>query len=309
MFLENRYMQLVTEKIPSIIQFAGDRKIWIYGAGNCGRMVMQVLTGQNIRVSGFVDRKAEFLQEVEQLPVRSIAQMNAKQDFIIVGLSTYDHAVIELCERHGYTKKDYYYISGREPFSKVDFEYKGCLIGRYTYGYEGLLSDKPLAQQIGRFCSINYTARIWDNHPLDYVTTHPFLDSLQFCAWEELERREQLAQTYGRYFENASYENSPLRNNKPVIIGNDVWIGANVIILPGVSIGDGAVLAAGAVVTKDVDDYAIVGGVPAKVIKYRFNEEEIAKFCKIQWWNWDIEKIMDNLELFYQPKKFLNTFM
>ncbi len=309
MFSEKRYIQVVTDKLPHIKQFAGERKIWIYGAGNCGRIVMRVLAGQNIKVSGFIDRNADLLQEVEQLPVKSIIQMNAKQDFIIVGLNSYDHTVIEICERQGYTKKDYFYISGRESFGKEDFEYKGCHIGRYTYGYEGLLQDKPLAQQIGRFCSINYTARIWDNHPLDYVTTHPFLDHIQFCPWEEMERREQLIQTYGKYFENAPYENSALRNNKPVIIGNDVWIGANVIILPGVHIGDGAVLAAGAVVTKDVDDYAIVGGVPAKVIRYRFDEEEVLKFREIQWWNWDIEKIMDNLELFYQPKKFLNTFI
>ena len=80
------------------------------------------------------------------------------------------------------------------------------------------------------------------------------------------------------------------------------------IILPGVHIGDGAVIAAGAVVTKDVDDYAIVGGVPAKVIRYRFIEKDILKFREIQWLNWDIEKIMDNLELFYQPEKFLSIY-
>ena len=74
---------------------------------------------------------------------------------------------------------------------------------------------------------------------------------------------------YGKYFTNHPYENSALRKNEPVIIGNDVWIGANVCILPGVNIGDGAVLAAGAVVNKDVPSYSVVGGVPAKVIKYR----------------------------------------
>ena len=114
--------------------------------------------------------------------------------------------------------------------------------------------------------------------------------------------------SYGKYNENAAFEASALRDNRPVVIGNDVWIGANVIILPGIHIGDGAVLAAGAVVTKNIDDYAIVGGVPAKVIRYRFQKEDIIKFQKLQWWNWEIEKIMDNLELFYQPEKFLRMY-
>ena len=92
-----------------------------------------------------------------------------------------------------------------------------------------------------------------------------------------------------------------------VIIGNDVWIGANVIILPGVNIGHGAVIAAGAVVTKDVEPYAIVGGVPAKLIKYRFNAEERQKLLSIAWWNWSLDKIEKNIELFYQPQVFLSS--
>ena len=72
---------------------------------------------------------------------------------------------------------------------------------------------------------------------------------------------------------------------EPVQIGNDVWIGARATILDGVKIGDGAVIAAGAVVTKDVPSYAIVGGVPAKVIKYRFDENRIKELLVEQWWN------------------------
>lgn len=302
------YTQLVYEKIPLIKRFAQNKMIWIYGAGKCGRIALRVLEEQNIKVAGFIDRNAELLQEVENLPVKSLIHMNAKQDYIIVCLKTYDTTVIEICERQGYTKADYFYILDEPSFCKVDFEYRGCHIGRYTYGYEGLLKEDPLARQIGRFCSINSTARIWNNHPLDYVTTHPFLDNIQFCSWEEMVKRDIFMQKYGKYRENAPYENSALRDNRPVVIGNDVWIGANVIILPGVHIGDGAVIAAGAVVTKDVDDYAIVGGVPAKVIRYRFKEKDILKFREIQWWNWDIEKIMDNLELFYQPEKFLSIY-
>lgn len=113
---------------------------------------------------------------------------------------------------------------------------------------------------------------------------------------------------YGKFFDNAEYEDSPLRNNSPVLIGNDVWIGANVVILPGVKVGDGAILAAGAVITKDVEPYAVVGGVPAKTIQKRFDDEMIEMFLDIKWWDWSIEKIEGNIELFYQPNAFCKKF-
>jgi virginiamycin A acetyltransferase len=75
------------------------------------------------------------------------------------------------------------------------------------------------------------------------------------------------------------------------IVGNDVWFGRECMILPGIKIGDGAVIAAGAVVVQDVPPYAVVGGNPAKIIKYRFSEEIIEELLKIQWWNWDLDKI------------------
>jgi hypothetical protein len=84
-----------------------------------------------------------------------------------------------------------------------------------------------------------------------------------------------------------------------VIIGNDVWVGAGAIILSGVKIGDGAIVAAGAVVTKDVPPYSIVGGNPAKLIRYRFSEDQIAKLLSIRWWNWSEDRIRANIDSFY----------
>lgn len=79
--------------------------------------------------------------------------------------------------------------------------------------------------------------------------------------------------------------------NREVIIGNDVWIGAGVFIKGGIKIGDGAVIAAHAVVTKDVPPYAIVGGVPAKILKYRFTDDVIRKLLDLKWWDYDIAAI------------------
>ena len=93
-------------------------------------------------------------------------------------------------------------------------------------------------------------------------------------------------------------------------IGNDVWIGMDVHIMSNVTIGDGAIIAAGAIVTKDVPPYAIVGGVPAKVLKYRFSQDIIDKLLKIKWWNWPIYKVYDNIDLLDSEniEEFVNKF-
>lgn len=94
-------------------------------------------------------------------------------------------------------------------------------------------------------------------------------------------------------------------NKKEVIIGNDVWIGQSVLIKPGVVIGDGAIIGAGAVVTKNVAPYAIVVGVPAQIIKYRFSDEQIKKLLNIKWWDKDKEWIEEKAYLFSDVDAFL----
>lgn len=312
MLSEDRIREICLAKIP-IIESAlkkGSirRKLWIYGAGVGGMIVWDVLKQNGVEIAGFIDRRAEQINEIRGMRVVSIDFVNPREDFIIISLRGYDFTVVDFCKSHGFSTEDIYYLIAGEDFNKQDIVYKGCKVGRYTYGYQELLEYYPLAESIGRYCSINGTARIYNNHPLDYVTTHPFIDHPMFYPWEKQVQRNQAILKYGKYFDNAAYENSPLRKNLPVVIGNDVWIGANVIILPGVHIGNGAVLAAGSIVVRDVEPYAIVGGVPAKVIRYRYNKEQIEQFQKIEWWNWDMQKIEDNYELFCQPDKFLKEF-
>jgi virginiamycin A acetyltransferase len=168
---------------------------------------------------------------------------------------------------------------------------KGCyigadLIGRYSFVGIHSYVDKSVSS-IGRFCSIAMGAKIGlNNHPMEWVSTHPFLYSKK----------------YEFVNENISL---PGVNDQRTIIGNDVWIGANVTILAGVSIGDGAVIGANALVTKDVEPYSVVNGIPAKHVKFRFEENVVKKLMEMKWWNWNDEKIKAKIASFRNPGDFI----
>lgn len=157
-------------------------------------------------------------------------------------------------------------------------EAKNSAIGNYTYVSTGTLIQSA---DIGKFCSIGPNTVIgYGNHPIDFISTSPVFYHTG-VIFERTFAKEEAFETYDR-----------------VSIGNDVWIGATVYIKNGVSIGDGSVIAAGAVVTKDVPPYAVVGGVPAKLIKYRFPENIIEKLLIVKWWNWSNEKLQQTQKHF-----------
>lgn len=165
----------------------------------------------------------------------------------------------------------------------------GSRIGKYSYGWQQLCYKETMLGEMGAFCSIAQNVTIpYGNHPLDTVSTHPFF--------------------YGTIF-GLTDKNIPLADVAPgngkVVIGHDVWIGTGATILTGITIGTGAVIAAGAVVTKDVPPYAIVGGVPAKIIRYRFDEETIAQLLASKWWTWPDEKLRRLAPEFFNTSQFL----
>lgn len=138
---------------------------------------------------------------------------------------------------------------------------------------------------IGKFCSISYGCQIGMNeHPTNFISSSPFL-----------------------YGPNNIFGVDPYfqENHTPPVIGNDVWIGSQAIILQGVKIGDGAIIAAGAVVNKDVPPYTIVGGVPAKFIKKRFDDAAINYLSNIKWWDMSIEDIRQMKETFLKKEKWV----
>lgn len=298
--------------ITEVINNRGNRELIIYGAGKNGIKVKEDLNKAGILADGFCDRNyAQMKNPILEIPVFSPEILDPAKHYVIISIKGRCDEVADYLCSIGFCNTDFLYPAGASVCLDKDIVYKGCRIGRGTYGHESLLEQYPIADSIGRYCSINGSARIYNNHPLESVTTSPMLDTRRFYDyWDKAmwEKVTTYCQKYGTHTENASFENSYIRNNRPVCIGNDVWIGANVVILPGTTIGDGAILAAGAVITKDVAPYAIVGGVPARLIRKRYSEEIIAKMLQIKWWDWDENKIKENLEWFYQPDRFVEMF-
>ena len=133
---------------------------------------------------------------------------------------------------------------------------------------------------IGKFCSIACGAKfIFNsaNHTLSSLSTYPF--PIFFEEWEL----------------DVKNITNAWDNKRDIVIGNDVWIGYEVVIMAGVTIGDGDIIGTGAVVTKDIPPYTIVGGIPAKPIRKRFKQETIDILLKIKWWNWSDEKIYKHI--------------
>ena len=148
-------------------------------------------------------------------------------------------------------------------------------IGKGTYLSPNTIIESNVS--IGRFCSLAPNIFIAPGeHYTELKTTHPVLFDPLWRSILGIEEKDEYIKTIGK---QSAHTN----------IGSDVWIGLNAIIMRGVTIGDGAIIAAGAVVTKNVPPYAIVGGVPAKIIRYRFNEKTVEQLTKEEWWNHDLD--------------------
>jgi hypothetical protein len=138
--------------------------------------------------------------------------------------------------------------------------------------------EDPTAS-VGRYSSLNDSSHLLTggDHHSEYVST---------CLF---------------YFAMGAGPEKFADSKGPIVIGNDVWTGFGSLVLPGVTVGDGAILAAGAVVTRDVPPYAIVGGVPAKLISYRFEEPVRAALLRIRWWDWTEEKVRVHIDQLASP--------
>lgn len=191
---------------------------------------------------------------------------------------------------------------GKEPCIHENCQLDHAELGEYTeVGIYNVLENVKLDDfsytdrfctlqnvEVGKFSNIAAEVRIGPtSHPMDRPTMHHFTYR---------RRKYGFATTDDELFFQR-------RDEQKAYIGHDTWLGHGAVIMPGVKIGNGAVVGSGAVVTKDVEAYTIVVGVPAKPIKQRFSEEIIRKLEEIKWWDWSYETIKERLDDFYLPIK------
>lgn len=144
---------------------------------------------------------------------------------------------------------------------------------------------------IGKFCSIGPDFKSgWGIHPTNGISTSPMFYSVMKQNGFTLSKENKIEE------------------RKNIYIGNDVFIGRNVVVLDGVKIGDGAIIGAGAVVSKDIPDFAIAVGVPIKIVKYRFTEQQRTILKKIKWWDFDFENLQDVEKYFFDIDSFLTKY-
>lgn len=186
----------------------------------------------------------------------------------------------------------------------INSYFEGCNVINHNTTFSGYLgygsyigAESFVCGKVGKYCSLARNVHIiLGKHPTKtFVSTHPMFFST-------IKQNGKTYVSIQKFIENTYADNKQIY---PVIIGNDVWIGDSVKILSGVTIGDGSIIAAGAVVTKDVPPYSIVGGVPARIIKYRFTEEQIEKLLKFKWWNMEETWIKQNIEKFDDIESFI----
>ena len=177
------------------------------------------------------------------------------------------------------------YLLRRVEFRRqMDGPSQTATFGRGTYGGTVLCygGDEPGSVSVGNYCSIadGVEFMIGENHRTDWVSTFPFRV---------------------RFGLHDAHRDGHPRGDGNIVVGNDVWIGHHALIMSGVTIGDGAVIAARAVVTRDVPAYTIVAGVPAKPLRARFPEDDIAALLALRWWDWPEEELLTIVDLLNGP--------
>lgn len=178
-------------------------------------------------------------------------------------------------------------------------------VGKYSYG--PICHNHLLIESIGSFCSFAIGVDVVQNHEIRFITTHPMISYGHDI--ENIKRDYNDVKGKPFYFDGVQPHEEVIENKRSKI-GNDVWLGRNVLITNGSNIGNGVIAGAGAIITKDVPDYAIVVGVPARIIRYRYSPKQIAGLNQIQWWNWTDAQIRERYNDLYLPiDEFLKKYL
>lgn len=275
---------VVYKAVKKQIQMVGsDIKFIIYPFGEIGAMVKGILNGIfNIQEAFIIDRDLAGIGD-NIYSIEYLKNIECSQYFVLFSSNDDSSYYILRNNLKMYVQEE----------NIIDiFPRTEC--GKYSYGP---LCNHWLVKKVGAFSSFAAGTDVVENHPTQYISTHPFL----YYGNAEFIDKEYDAYSKAEWF-FPDVEPLGIINNcnkgaggggAKITIGNDVWLGKNVIITNCSDIGNGVIAAAGAVITKDVPDYAVVAGIPARIIRYRYSSEQIKQLNRIAWWNWPDEKIRE----------------
>lgn len=304
----------ITASIKKIIEEKMDngyRRFAIFPFGNVGieaKVILNLAYGVTEEYI-FDDHLCKYNSDISSIEM--LGQLNRKD--LVVIFATINEKLYSMLKKQLSIYLDEKQIADvykefnemREIYNTPQKKY-GTKCGKYSYGP---LVDHVLVEEVGAFCSFAGGTDVVANHPTDYVTTHAMIChdkkiSSIFRNYEDCEGQPW-------HFPGVHPDSQTrIKNLRKIHIGNDVWLGKNVLITNSANIGNGVIAGAGAIITKDVPDYAIVGGCPAKIIKFRYTPEEIEALNKISWWSWSDEEIRERYNDFYLPiKEFIKKYL
>lgn len=295
--MEKTVVQQITDCIERIFEKWGgtlSSKIIIYPCGDVGIQVLSILRNiYSVEPALLIDnRKCKYSPKIHDI---SYLDRIDTDDYILFLASTNRDIYGDLLRNAlQYIKPEHIIelesMSSKMPEVKTE-------IGKYSYG--PICCNHPLIKSIGSFCSFATGVDFVVNHEFRYVTTHPIIyegKSIEGYDYPFAAVREQ-----DYYMLGIEPKSEYVKKQRRAVIGNDVWLGRNVIVTNSANIGNGVIAAAGAVITKDVPDYAVVAGVPARIIRFRYSPEQIDALNRIAWWDWTDDEIRTRFDDFYLP--------
>lgn len=279
---------------------AGFKKFIIYPFGDVGIQVKEVLrNAYGIDAEYVLDNNlCKYNSDIKALGFLDNVSCDR---FCVILASTNPDIYIELKKE---LQKYFYDENIAELSSMVELEKDKAIkkkvwdtkIGKYSYG--PICRNHPFIESIGAFSSFAAGTEVVQNHDTQYLTIHPMI--YYGAHFEEFEEYTNYKKSKW-YFEGVQPHRDKIKQLKRIKIGNDVWLGRNVIITNYANIGNGVIAGAGSIITKDVPDYAVVVGVPARIIRFRYSPSEIESLNKIAWWDWTDDEIRERHNDFYLP--------
>lgn len=270
---------------------AGKRKFIIFPFGDVGREVKAILSeSYGVEVEYILDNHlSKYNPNIK--PLAYLKEIECKEFTLILTTTN-----VNIYESLRSAVLEYIPEDNIVEFPSMKIGGWITKIGKYSYG--PICRNHAFIESIGNFCGFATGTEAVPNHPMDCITTHPMIYAGQTWGGVKIDYNHF---KNNRWFFEGVKPCKEFKQDKRSKIGNDVWLGRNVIITNGANIGNGVIAGAGSVITKDVPDYAVVVGAPARVIRYRYTKDQIKALNEIKWWDWSDEEIRERYEDFYLP--------